>query len=300
MTTQRSTTLGLNSRMGAPVVQGSLTSRDGTMIGYRQVGHGPGLNVIHGMMESGQSHIELADALADAYTVFLPDRCGRGRSGPRTANHGLQQEVEDVEALIAESGAELVFGVSAGGLIALEAARTLPAIRKAAIFDPALIINGSISAGFLDRFDQEMASGDVASALVTAMLGSQMGPPVFNRIPRPLLKALTTVAMATEDWRAQPDDVTMRMLVSTLRADFGLSVEADGALDSFREIPAQLLLLGTSHSPAYFRIALEALEAIRPDAQRIEFAGLNHGGSGNRNRGGNPARVAQDLRRFFA
>jgi pimeloyl-ACP methyl ester carboxylesterase len=300
MTTQTSTSLASHSRAGGSTAEASVTSRDGTSIGYRQVGHGPGLVVVHGMMESGQSHLELAQALADTYTVFLPDRRGRGRSGPRGGSYGLQREVEDLDALLTKSSAEFVFGVSAGGLIALEAARTMPAIRKAAIFDPALIIDGSISAAFLGRFDHELAQGDVAAALVTAMLGSQMGPPVFNRIPRPLLKALTSVAMGTEDLRAKPDDVTMRMLASTLRADFGLSVEADGALDSFRSIPGQLLLLGASHSPAYFKTALAALEAIRPDARRVEFAALNHGASGNRNRGGDPGTVAQELRRFFA
>ncbi|MEU4579693.1 hypothetical protein [Nonomuraea sp. NPDC023979] len=36
-----------------------------------------------------------------------------------------------------------------------------------------------------------------------------------------------------------------------------------------------------------------------PDAERVEFAKLNHGGSGNRNRGGNPPLVARELHRFF-
>ncbi len=300
MTTQTSTTLGSNSRAGAPVASAAVTSRDGTTIGYRQVGHGPGVIVVHGMMESSQSHLELAQALADTYTVYLPDRRGRGRSGPPGASYGLDREVEDLHALIAKSGAAFVFGVSAGGLIALESARALPAIRRAAIFDPALIINGSVPTAFLGRFEDEMARGDVGSAMVTAMLGSQMGPPVFNRIPRPLLKLITSLAMGVEDRRAKPDDVTMRKLASTLRPDFGLSVEAEGALDSFRAIPGKLLLLGASRSPDYFKTTLAALGALRPDAQRIEFAGLNHGASGNRSRGGDPGQVAQELRRFFA
>ena len=41
-------------------------------------------------------------------------------------------------------------------------------------------------------------------------------------------------------------------------------------------------------------------ERVLPNATRIEFSGLNHGASGNTNRGGKPERVAQELRRFFA
>ena len=85
----------------------------------------------------------------------------------------------------------------------------------------------------------------------------------------------------------------------TLHYDFQMSVEMDGALESFRAIRAQVLLLGGSKSPAYMRLALDALEKVLPHAKRIEFPGLGHGASGNTDRGGQPERVAQELRQFF-
>src|SRR5215467_5058815 len=124
---------------------GYVTSPDGTTIGYRQLGHGPGVVLLHGAMESAQSHMQLAIALANTFTVYVPDRRGRGLSGPFGSTYGMQKEVEDLDALLTESGARDVFGVSAGGLICLEAALTLPAIRKAALYEPALVVNGSIS-----------------------------------------------------------------------------------------------------------------------------------------------------------
>src|SRR2546430_6066693 len=66
------------STLAEPSVTGSVISRDGTAIGYRQLGHGPGLVVLHGAMESSQSHVQLAEELADGFSVYLPDRCGRG------------------------------------------------------------------------------------------------------------------------------------------------------------------------------------------------------------------------------
>ncbi|WP_052475843.1 alpha/beta fold hydrolase [Cohnella kolymensis] len=85
----------------------SITSKDGTNISYRQLGRGPGLVVVHGTMESAQSHMQLAEALDDTYTVYLPDRRGRGLSGPYSKDHNLRKEVEDMDALLTQTGARL-------------------------------------------------------------------------------------------------------------------------------------------------------------------------------------------------
>jgi pimeloyl-ACP methyl ester carboxylesterase len=61
---------------------GSVLSKDGTRIGYLRVGQGPAVVLLHGSNESARSHTQLALALADAFTVYLPDRRGRGLSGP--------------------------------------------------------------------------------------------------------------------------------------------------------------------------------------------------------------------------
>src|SRR6476646_5320940 len=82
--TERSTGIVANQSITA-----SVTSKDGTTIGYRQLGHGPGLVILHGTAESSHSHIELAEALADAYTVYLPDRRGRGLSGRYGLGYGV-------------------------------------------------------------------------------------------------------------------------------------------------------------------------------------------------------------------
>jgi len=277
----------------------SVTSKDGTIIGYRQLGHGPGLVVLHGTAESSQSHMQLADALADSFTVYLPDRRGRGMSGPHGASYSLQKEVEDVEALLAKTGAHCVFGVSTGAIVTLQAGLTLPSIRRIAVFEPPMILNGSPSTAFVARYDKEIAHGDVTSALVTAMQGSQMGPPVFNMMPRWLLRLLTGAMMAAEERGAKRDDVTMRKLAPTLRYDFQLIVESEGAVERFSAIRTEVLLLGGSKSPAYLTAGLDALEKALPRVKRIEFPGLNHGASGNSNRGGKPDRVAKELRKFF-
>lgn len=282
-----------------PYITGSVVSRDGTTIGYRQLGHGPGLIVLHGAMESAQSHMQLAEALAETYSVYLPDRRGRGLSGPNRTGYRVRDDVEDMDALLTKTGAHYVFGVSSGAIIWLNAALTLPAIHKAAIFEPPLLVSGPVPTAGLTRFDNEIAQGKVASALITGMKETQMGPPMLNLMPRWLLERLTMMMLTSEEKKAVRDDVTMRMLAPTLHYDFQLVIEMVGTLESFSAVRADVLLLGGSKSPAYLKAALDALEKVLPHVRRVEFPGLGHEASGNTDRRGQPVRVAQELRKFF-
>jgi pimeloyl-ACP methyl ester carboxylesterase len=285
----------------APQLTGSVTSKDGTTIGYCQLGHGPGVVVLHGAMESAESHMQLAEGLADAFTVYLSERRGHHQNGSGKS-YSIQKEVEDLDALLTQTGTHNVFGVSAGALICLQAALTLPAIHKAALYEPALIVNGSASTAFLPRYDKEIAQGKVAAALITGMKGAQLGPPIFNAMPRWLLELLTTMTMKQEDKKAKSRDVTMRMLAPTLHYDFQLVAEMAETLENFKTIRTEVLLLGGSNSPAWLKVALDDLEKVLPQVKRIEFPGLDHGGSSDissTNRSGQPEVVAQELRRFF-
>jgi pimeloyl-ACP methyl ester carboxylesterase len=247
---------------------GSVTSRDGTPLGYLRLGQGPAVVLLHGSMESASSHTRLALALADAFTVYLPDRRGRGMSGPYPSGYGIRTEIEDLEAVLAESGAEMVFGVSAGGLVALEAARTVPAIRKVALYEPALLMDAGRHTGWISRFDQEMAQGNVAAALVTSMYGLELAPPIFKLLPRRLLVSLTSMAMKSEDKKATSDTVTMRKLAPTVRYEGVLLAEMAGTIASFAEVPADVLILGGSKGLPFLRPALDALAETLPRNQR--------------------------------
>jgi len=286
--------------MTSATTTGYVTSADGTAIGYHRLGGGPGLVVLHGQMESAQSHRQLAEALAGTFTVYLPDRRGRGLSGPYGADHSVEREVEDLAAVLAASGAERVFGVSVGALVLLRAAITLPAIRQAAVYEPPLFVDGPAPTAWLDRFDRELAAGRVADALVTAMLAAKMGPPVFGVLPRGLLAFLSGRMMAAQDAKAAEGDVTMRMLAPTLSQEGRLVARLARTQEELRAVRADTLLMGGGKSPAYFKAALDALERVVPNARRVEFAGLGHGGSGNTDQRGKPDRVAAELRGFFS
>ena len=112
---------------------GSVTSHDGTTIGFRRFGHGPGVVVLHGTMSSAHNHTELARALAGSFTVYVPDRRGRGLSGPVGEAYSIDREVDDLRPLVQATGARNVLGVSSGGIVALNAALAMPAIDKVAV-----------------------------------------------------------------------------------------------------------------------------------------------------------------------
>src|SRR5437899_9862243 len=89
----------------------AVVSRDGTSISYRVFGSGPGVVILHGTMSSAYNHEQLAEALADAFTVFVPDRRGRLLSDPPGPRYCIAREVEDLAPLMASTGPHAVSGV---------------------------------------------------------------------------------------------------------------------------------------------------------------------------------------------
>ncbi|MBO3747822.1 alpha/beta hydrolase [Streptosporangiaceae bacterium NEAU-GS5] len=280
-----------------------VTSADGTRIAYRTIGHGPGIVLLHGSMETADSHLAMAQELAGTFTVHLPDRRGRGQSGPYGDGYSVRKEVEDLDAVMTETGAPYVFGVSASGVAVLQAARVLPAIHKVAVYEPALLLEDIPQlTGWIDRFDREMAEGKVAAALVTSMLGLRLGPPIMNVMPRGLLTWMTGLLMKSEDKNAEPGDATMRTLAPTLHYEGVLLAEMADTLDRFADVRAEVLLLGGSKGLPFLKPALSGLEKVIPNVERVEFPGLTHDASGDvskRNPAGRPEVVAAELKRFF-
>jgi len=162
---------------------GAVGSRDGTTIGFRQIGEGPGVVLLHGGMVASQHFAKLGEALSDQFTVSVPDRRGRGMSGPDTPNHGLGTEVEDLDALLEHTGAHNVFGLSSGAVIALQAGLELGKFRKLALYEPPLSFDGVSHTDWVPRYEREVRRGKLPSALVTVLKGT--GDSVLLRwVPR--------------------------------------------------------------------------------------------------------------------
>ena len=150
----------------------TLTSLYGTVIGYLQLGSGPGVVLQHGAGQSSQNCLTLARAMAGQFTLYVPDRRGRGISGLYSKDHGLDDEVEDLEALLSEMGAHYVFGLNSGAVIALEAALRRANITKLALYEPPLKTATMTQGVWVPRHERELARGDLAASLVTVLKGT--------------------------------------------------------------------------------------------------------------------------------
>jgi pimeloyl-ACP methyl ester carboxylesterase len=162
----------VTSKKTADVLQSSVVSADGTLIAYRERGSGPGVVLIHGALQAAQNFSRLAAKLSTSFRVYVPDRRGRGRSGPFGAEYGLAREAEDLDALLRKTGARFVFGLSSGALIALYGARNIQGIEKLAVYEPPLTFEGADPAGWVPRYRREIDPGNLAAAMVTAIQGT--------------------------------------------------------------------------------------------------------------------------------
>jgi pimeloyl-ACP methyl ester carboxylesterase len=275
---------------------GSATSKDGTVIGYRRLGTGPGVVLMHGSLMSSHNFTRLGVALSCESTVYLPDRRGRGSSGPYGPDFTLQRAAEDVQALLEHTGARNVFGLSAGAIPILQWALTCPPEYKIALYEPPLPVNGSEPAGWLPRYDREVARGDLAAAMVTVAKGTKDSR-LVGLIPRAVLVPLMGLALREQDKRAGGDEIPLTDLLPTMHDDAQLVLEAADLIQRSTAIEADVLLLGGSKSARYLKDALDALHASIPGARKVQLSGLGHLAPDN---GGHPDRVADALAGFFA
>jgi pimeloyl-ACP methyl ester carboxylesterase len=276
------------------VDSGEVVSADGTRIGYRRIGSGPPLLVLHGAMQSALSQRDLARALGERFTVVLPDRRGRGASGPFGPDWSLAREVEDVAAVLAGTGARSAVGISSGAVILLEAALTQP-LDKLVLFEPPLRIGGSVSLDWVPEAEAQLARGDIPAALVSGMYGTQMGPALIRKLPRRLMEKGAASMMDKTDG----DVLSMRVLAPTLPYDGRLVEQTADQVERYRAVTVPTLLLGASKSPKYLHTALSSVERVLPDVRRVELKGADHGVTENADRRGSPDRVAAEILAFL-
>jgi pimeloyl-ACP methyl ester carboxylesterase len=268
-------------------------STDGTRICYRQDGAGLGLLLIHGGSQSAEAFKQLTQLLAANFTVYRIERRGHPPSGDYGSQYGIDQEVEDVRAIVEETGTEKIFGLSVGALIALRAARALPQIREVALYEPPLEIAGMVPSPLasIPAYEAALAADNKAWAFVAALKGID-DHSFMTLVPDFLLEMAFGWTMAMK-----PPGST----VPAGRDDPHHALRhAAGAGDGRHN--GRLSRLGGGgaadgdKSRPFFAPILDALGATLPHTSRVCISGTGHlGPSGE----GQPAAVAAALCRFF-
>lgn len=248
-------------------------------------------------MQTSRSFTKLAAALSDSFTVCVPDRRGRGLSGPFGDDYGIEEEVEDLAAIMAATGARNVFGLSSGALITLQAALLLPSVRKIALYEPPLAISGTSSSplAWPLRYERELARGNLAAAMVAAIKGTG-DRRLLTSLPRFILVPLMRLAIQKSAKERARDNTSLEVLIPTIHFDCRLAAEMAGTIEKFKNLRPEVLLVGGTRSIAYLCKALDALEDILPNERRVTLSGVGHLAADD---SGEPESVANELRRFF-
>ena len=277
---------------------GEVRSADGTTIGYRRAGTGPAVVLLHGAGQSSVNLMRLARALSGAFTVYVPDRRGRGRSGPYGEFRGLSTEIEDLSALLDACGASRVFGLSSGAVIAIEAALARPDITRLALYEPPLAFDGVVHGDWAPQYERQLTTGKPGAALVTVLKATADRTSLIRWIPRRPMGAALDFAIKRTAGRAAHDGVmSPRELIPTVLHDAQTVNGAAGALERFGVLSCRSRLLGGSRSARNLTASLDGLSRVLPDARRAVLHGTGHTAPDNRHQ---PDRVAAELHRFFS
>jgi pimeloyl-ACP methyl ester carboxylesterase len=291
------------------VTTGSVASADGTRIGYRRLGSGPSVILLHGAVNASQHMIKLGGALADAFTVYLPDRRGRGMSGGYGPAYGIQREDEDLAAIVEHTAAEYVFGPANGGLFALHGAIGLGQVRRVAAYEPLLLRGGPDDAAIRRTFttmQQMIRGGRMGEAIVFSIhesvdrevrrgqMSSWLGTAV-HAFPSRIGAGLIDLFLRLE--RPRSGNVAWRELLASLPAELDPVLDTAGTLEQYGQIGAQVLLMYGSETDPMFIDCAEALHAVLPRSTVLRLPGLNHDSAQTY---GKPETIAATLRLFFA
>lgn len=229
------------------------TSRDGTTLAYDVRGSGETLVYVTGASCFRRFHPVVKDAKAFAaeFTTVTYDRRGRGDSGD-TAPWSLDREIEDLEAVIDETGgAVYLYGHSSGAVLALHTAlRLSKKVRGVVLYDASWVADEAEAheysllrrsvEGLLDR-------GRNAAAMRRFLSGIGM-PRAFVAL-LPLMPA----------WRR------MVALAPTLRYDMALTADPP-PFDLAAMVPVPIHVVVGERSPSSLHSVAEGLAAAVPGA----------------------------------
>jgi len=249
----------------------TVISADGTPIAYDRAGSGDPLILVGGMFSYRRfpAQVKLAELLAPRFTVYGYDRRGRGDSGD-TAPYAVDREIEDLAALIDVAGGYAhVWGLSSGGILALQAAAAGLPIRRLAIQEPPLVVNPADRrppADMRQRVSELIDAGQRGEAVRYVMVDGMGAPsfvPALLHLMPGVWKRLTAVAH-TLPYDAQLVDgfQSGRPLPSGQWAEV--------------TVPAVVMCGTEKETPPGLRHAAAAVAAALPDGKLVERRGLGH------------------------
>ncbi|MDP5227000.1 MULTISPECIES: alpha/beta hydrolase [Arthrobacter] len=249
----------------------------------------PGVVVVIGSLVTAADYAKFAKALSEALRrpIHVLNRRGQGDSTPQTDSYSLEQDVADLRAVLEHTDTRDIFGHSFGGALVLHAARSI-AVDHLAVYDPAVSIDGSVQAPWIDEYQAAHDAGDTDKALAIVLRGLEPRGPI-SRIPLHMLTLGNKLTAGTDFGKE------LREQLPNGVREIKAVIAADMSAEPFLELPLETLILVGEKSPAYFGVACGRLHDVLSGSSYSVVPGLGHDGV---NRA--PARLVEQLAEFFA
>lgn len=143
----------------------TVASTDGTLIGYRKLGSGSPIVLVHGSISTGEQWLAVAEQLAKSHTLYVMDRRGRGLSAD-AEDYSLSTESDDIKTVLGVAGeGSALLGHSYGAICALEAVRTGASASSLVLYEPPLPVNAPTAGAALDEYATAVQAGDGDKAM---------------------------------------------------------------------------------------------------------------------------------------
>jgi pimeloyl-ACP methyl ester carboxylesterase len=240
----------------------SITSKDGTIITYDELGEGKPVVLVSGGSVDKWSNAGLAEQLSPHFKVFNYDRRGRGASTD-TQPYAVDREIEDIEAVIdAAGGKAFLFGSSSGAALAMEAALKLPTkVTKLALWEAPYIMDpksrpaANTAQIFFDLVAQGKR-GEAAEHFMAKVVGL---PPEF-----------VAQAKSSPWWPAQEALAHTLGYDATVMGDYSLPEK------KLADVKMPTLVLDGGASFPFMHETADAINQHLPNGQRQTLDGQRH------------------------
>ncbi len=247
----------------------TVTSKDGTTIVFDVTGDGPAVILVGGALQYRSFDprtTQLAGLLGQHFKTFHYDRRGRGESS-NTLPYDTKREIEDLEALIREAGGSaMVFAMSSGGNLALEAANSGSKITRLALYEPAVLVDGG----------RPSVPDDYVSQLAGLADEGRRG----DAVEYFLVNGAGVPAEYVAPMRQAPMWAGMEAVAHTLAYDgaFTADVMRGTPLSPSRwaSVTIPVLVIDGGASPAYVHTSTQALAGVLKNARSRTLEGQDH------------------------
>ncbi|MFF1925286.1 alpha/beta fold hydrolase [Streptomyces sp. NPDC058221] len=235
-----------------------ILSRDGTLIAYRRRGEGPPVIVVGGALGTARTEEPLARLLAPRFHVVTYDRRGRGDSGD-SAPYAVEREIEDLTAVAqALGGRPSVFGVGAGGALALEAQAAGLPVGLLAVYEPPYTPG---------------AAGQLFKADCTARLHRLLSAGDRDGAVELFLSVTGVAAELIARMRSAPLWRSLESMAHTLAYDDALLGNGEVPAERFAAVTARTLVVSGGSSTESARAATRLLAEALPRARHRTLTG---------------------------